>query len=284
MKKIFAALFSIMLMIAFSACTVDWGKGKVSFDPDLTIETGEGAVVVGGVRETSYDANGIKKLIIESTAGNIKISKGDTNRVEVKTEIKIKSSDKEAREAIAENIAVTEDRDASKITLKPKTKDKGEDPWKWARSEYGVLNLSINFEIQVPSSVEGFAVYENAGDVILEGVDGYADIKLNAGKISLNDVSLKGKNILKFNAGNVNFDGEIDEKASLEISGNAGNVKMKLPGDQRFDLSTSLIAGNISGNLITASKLGGKLQQKFNGGGAKIKIVLNAGNINIDKQ
>ena len=161
-----------------------------------------------------------------------------------------------------------------------------------ANKEHGSLRVDdVQTDLTIKSrhsnidalNIGGNAHVEDAhGRIIIEGVDGYLFASNEHGNVSARDIT--GSVTVRNSHGNIEV--TVDEPITRDytLSTRHANITLEIPEGSRVDIHASTSHGNInsavpleqikSRNDVTASG-------QLNGGGAKIELTNNFGNINI---
>jgi hypothetical protein len=146
--------------------------------------------------------------------------------------------------------------------------------WTWAQKEYGTSDFSINYVIELPSSIDRYEIKNNVGKIELRGLEGDFSIVSDVGSITLTDVEITGKSSVKSDTGSIKLDiREMDSGSSLKASSNIGAVSASLAPDLKCTVEAKSDLGTISGT--------GKGKQDFNGGGPLLSLSTDIGSISV---
>lgn len=278
-RNILVGMLVIVLSLILSACTINLGHNiGINRAQDVSDKT-----VSGGK---------FKSLEVSSPVGSVKVNKWDKNDLYIKvTKVNNGLGDNAKLLEELKNVEILYKEEGEKLIVKallPKFKDNG---------------ISVDFEISIPKDIIACKVESDVGDVRLSGVDGQIDVVNNVGRIeiersigrmnlramtgdvSVREGSLKGDCVLVSNAGRVMFDGTIDNQGSYSFTTNVGKVDITLPSSTAFEIDASANVGNINcGFNVSGNQNSTGIRGKVNGGGPKLTIVNNVGNISINKR
>lgn len=279
--KISILIVCTLVFALLSACSIDINGDKINMDGNISYTGGTNLI-----EEENFVQNteGVKTLEIVNNAGNINITRSDSEDVVVKFTKKVKGTDEKTKREIMDNIQIKMDKNGDKLTLSARSRDdNGSYVWDWARKLYKSVNVTIDYDIKVPEGVKIYKVDNNAGNTSFDNIAGELVVKQNAGEIKLVGVDLEGNSSFNMNAGNINMDALIDKADEVKISGTAGNINIKIPAASGMDIETKLVAGNLSGSFLSGTSIkSGTFKQKINGGGTRLLVNLTAGNVIID--
>lgn len=161
-------------------------------------------------------------------------------------------------------------------TLKISTHAKGskKDLWSWAQKKYGSSDFSINYVIQLPSTVENFRIHNDVGTIQIRDLRGTFDIDSDVGAISLQNVEVIGKSTVKTDTGSIGLEiSEMKSGSSLKAKSDIGMITASLGSDLKCTVSASSELGSITGT--SAGK------QDFNGGGPLLSLSTEIGAISV---
>lgn len=314
-----ALLLTFVMLILSAGCGVRINGKDYEFftskpDKNNNILGGIGSEI-SNTQEFSGDNEKSEKLKVSIGAGNITIKKAGGSKIEVKADKKVRGASGDTKKEIIDNMIVSLDEDGNTIEIKVKTKD-GKDFWTWKRNNHMTYQVSLNLDVELPDSIKeintdtgagnvnikeldaNITTHTGAGNITVGNVDGdiatdtgagNIDIDESSGKITaatgagnidIDDAAVTGSSKLNSGAGNVNFDGKIDELSSFNISTGMGNVDFKVPENSKMSLEVDTGVGNLSGSFIHKDD-NNKSHYKgdINGGGPSVKLNTGVGNI-----
>lgn len=279
--KICIPVAASMLMALLGACTVNVNGDKINLDGNISYTEGTNLTEEENLTQ---DAGDVTALEIVNSAGNINITRSDSNNVSVKITKKVKGTDENEKKEIMGNIKIEMNKDGDKLTLSARSKDEsGSYIWDWVSRLYKSVTVTMDYDIKVPEGVRVYKIDNTAGNTSLDAVSGEISIKQNAGDIRLTGVSLEGNSSFAMNAGNIELDAAVNRAEEVKVAGTAGNINIKIPEGSGVDLDTNLLAGNLSGSFLSGLSIkSGSYKQEINGGGTRLLVTLTAGNVIID--
>lgn len=223
-----------------------------------------------GVRVQTYVYSGpVRKVIVQSRAGNIEVS-GGQERVEVE-------SSRGTFEATLEGDVLTL-RNGFDLANFPKGMDWLNDPFKALQ---GIL--PSNLEILLPDGVEVFEIQSVAGNIEISDVSARVILDVKAGNIELSETtSFQIHNT----AGNVEVSGCLKNNEKSSIHSTAGNVEVSLEHGSSVRVSASVQAGNIDLDGFNVSKrdkrmVGESVEATLGSGEGSLEIRVQAGNLDL---
>lgn len=279
--KVSILIVCAIVLTVLSACSIDIIGDKLNLDGNISYTEGTNLIEEENLAQ---NAEGVKTVEIVNNAGNINITRSDSDDVVVKFTRKVKSTDEKTRKEIMDKINVNIDKNGDKIILSARSSDEsGSYIWDWVSKLYKSSNVTIDYDIKVPAGIKIIRVDNNAGNTAFDTVAGEINVMQNAGEITLTGVSLEGKSSFSMNAGNINMEASIDKADEVKVNGTAGNINIKIPEASRFELETKLLAGSLSGSFLAGTSIkSGTYKQEVNGGGKRLLVTLTAGNVIID--
>lgn len=142
--------------------------------------------------------------------------------------------------------------------------------------------LPVQLEVRVPENLQNLEVRLLAGDLDVLNVQGFVEIDLSAG-----DLTLEGASRFMVNA----KAGDIKVKAKLEggessVRALAGDVKVQLLPGSSVALTASVTAGDVSakGFILTQTEkrlTGGSLEGRLGAARGKLQCSLTAGDLDV---
>ena len=234
-------------------------------------------------QEILEDKQDGEQFVVSNNAGNIKFKKSLTSQIEIKADKIVRGASIENKQSILDNMNIKLERSDKVINVVLKTKD-GNDFWEWQKDNFKVFQVTINFDISLPEGVNVIEASTGAGNVDIDDVVAKLALKTGAGNIDVQGVSALGDNLLSTGAGNISFDGNVNDISSFDISTGVGNVKFEVPENTKMSLEADTGVGVLSGSFIKTED-----NNKFyfvgdvNGGGPSVKLNTGVGNVKADK-
>lgn len=223
-----------------------------------------------GERVQTYVYSGpVRKVIVQSRAGNIEVS-GGQERVEVE-------ASRGSFEATLEGDVLTL-RNGFDLANFPKGMD-------WLSNPLGALQgiLSSNLEISLPDGMEVLEIQSVAGNIEISDVSARVILDVKAGNIALSDpTSFQIHNT----AGNVEVSGCLVGTEKSSIHSTAGNVEVSLEHGSSVRVLASVQAGNIDLDGFRVSKrdkrmVGESVEATVGAGEGSLEIRVQAGNLDL---
>lgn len=283
MRKTIPAASITLALLLTTACSMNIGGDQLNLSGNVSYDKG---TYLTEEQNLARNVASIEKLEISDNAGNITVKGTVSEDISIKAIKKVKGTNEELKREVMGNIDISIEESGNTLSVYPSSKDgKKNDLWKWAEQYYKGTQVTVDFELEVPSNVKVYMIKNNAGNISLSDMTGEITIKNNAGNIELDSVSLTGSNDIQLNAGNINVDSDISGASKLSVLNTAGNISLKLPENSAFNLAAKLTAGNISGSFLSGTHIvSGTYKQEINGGGAEVNVTSVAGNVTIDSK
>ncbi|MGN6811171.1 MAG: DUF4097 family beta strand repeat-containing protein [Thermomicrobiales bacterium] len=205
-----------------------------------------GAAIVAGasssvVSETktvnppSVPVSGTPTLQIENTAGSVRIVTGSSTSISVRAELTARNISHAFARRDLDQMNVTITPDGQKVVVHTETGS----GWGWWVRRQVAMTVTVpantNLDLQV-----------SAGDVTVDGVTGTVTTQVNAGSLTLRDITINDGSTVQVNAGSAHIDGTLASRASLNVNVNAGSVDLRLPPNTAARLDATATAGSIS--------------------------------------
>lgn len=209
----------------------------------------------------SINADGRDKIEINNEFGNVTVSRGSGDSVEIEAEIEIDNNDEEYAKNISESIISVDDGSPIVITAKPQEYYKGNGTIRNVSIDYTVKvpeNLSVYVKnsfggIDIRSAPRSVNVENSHGSVNTNSIAGDLYIENSFASVNVNGVGGKaevhnrnGSVIVKNVNGSLTVENEF---ASVKVSDIKGNAKIT-------DKNGSVDAEKIGGNLEIDNKFG----------------------------
>lgn len=225
---------------------------------------------------TSAEVGSATILSLDNAVGQIEIvaGEGDTINVTATVIAHNKAKDKFAAEVLDKAEATVKiSGDKLVVTTHAKENPK-KDLWSWAQKKYGTSDFSINYVIEVPSSIDRYEINNNVGTIQLYGLQGLFHIASDVGSIVLEDVNIADTSTVKSDTGNIRLDiRDMQSSSSLKASSSLGAITASLAPDLNCTVEAKSDLGQISGI--------GKGKQDLNGGGPLLSLSTDIGSISV---
>lgn len=191
------------------------------------------------VTQPPIAVSGVPTIDARNTAGSIRVVTGRADQVEVRATVRARGFSRAAarRELEQTGIAprVSEGAGGTVVTLDAR---QGGD-WPIFGGDSSEVTITVP-----PRS--NLILNMSAGNIEVRDVTGAFTIEANGGNTELEGVTFTSASRIESNAGNVTIDGELADKADLEIRGTAGNINVTLPGRTATRLDASATPGEIT--------------------------------------
>lgn len=250
---------------------INGGLNKIKADDEETINS---------------DAKDASKLHVINVTGNISIEKSSADKIQVKVKKTVYGQvDDEVKKVLEQINASVETKDGTTI-IKAVTQD-GQDFWQWKQKNYPMLNVNVDFMVEIPADLPDYQVTLVTGNIDIKDLNGSFAIENTTGNITLEDVTMRKSNSIDLVTGNITLTGNVKDAETLIVSNVTGNVSVSLPDDINATIKAKLTTGQIGGKLIGTEKSvigGGSVTKTLGDGTMKIDIKNVTGNITIGKR
>lgn len=185
-------------------------------------------------------------ITITNTAGQITVTHGDMQQVNVTATKKARASSSQAARNLLNEITVKADSTANGARITAVT------------GPSGVLNQKqVNLVVTVPHTSD-VTVTMNAGTVTITEISGKLNVTNDAGSVDLRNITLEGASTVSLSAGTLTFNGALAKDASVTATVNTGNANIRLPADSatRFDAKTNVGSISVTKWAATINKSG----------------------------
>ncbi|MFT4575896.1 MAG: hypothetical protein ACI9SI_000811 [Polaribacter sp.] len=183
-----------------------------------------------------YSVNRDATVGINNKYGNVNIITWNKNKVEITVEITVKGNDLSTVEKKLRNIEIEFNANSNMVSAKTRF-EKSSRSWSfWGNSKN--TSYKINYTVKMPRS-NNVKVNNDYGNILLNEIDGTADINCDYGKITLGDLNnsdntinidyTKGSSINFMKAGSVNADYSkltIDKTDRVDVNSDYSTVNI----------------------------------------------------------
>jgi len=266
--KQFVITLIISMAFTFTAC----GNIHLSSNDDLQL-----------IKEKSFNISPGKKLLVEISSGDVKVTYWDKDEVYIKI-----FGNENAMEKMNFNMEGTEEM--IKISGKKKSSISS-----W------FSNVNVEVEIKVPAQFN-LDISTAGGDIKCGGITGEAELNTSGGDIwadkfsGIMNASTSGGNIFLFcNNAQINAEtsgGDIKleyegENKGIDLSTSGGDIEVKVPKEINASMELSTSGGDVSCSLNMSNvkkSSGSRLIGDLNGGGQKLSAHTSGGDITVSEK
>lgn len=201
-------------------------------------------LILSGCNETKINDSIVEslgtqdELVLKNRIGKIKIVQSESDKIAVNTIKKAKSDDNDKEKEIIDNIGIRVDKDGNKIIIKEYLKsDAQKNLWEWIQKEYGSVNVSIEYNVEIPNKFRLINISSDIGDIEVQNLKGEFAVSNNIGDITLNDVDINGNSNILSNLGSVSVNAQkIDGAKEINITSRVGDVDLNVPENSKYNL------------------------------------------------
>ncbi|MGZ3680362.1 MAG: DUF4097 family beta strand repeat-containing protein [Ktedonobacterales bacterium] len=194
--------------------------------------------------------SGMPTLDVTNAAGSITVERGTADQVKVVYSKRAHDvSQRDAQRAL-DDMIVSISQTGNTITVEVKSPTA-------ANMEAFGSQRSVDLTLDVPSATS-FQLRQMAGNVHVSDVRGALMVNVQAGNVDLRNVSLIGNSSVRLGAGNVTFDGSLQNGSALDMRVATGNVDVVLPPDAAVHITADTAMGDVTtaGWPITPTRSG----------------------------
>ena len=234
---------------------------------------------------TALDMRKAEKLQVLNETGNIDVSKTSGSQIKITMKKEVRGQVDEEVKSVLDEIAIFAQFDGDTCVIKAVTQN-GDDFWKWKQKSHPMLNVNVNFYVELPEDLSDYDVKLVTGNIDIRDLAGSFTVNNTTGNLTLRDLTMTGTNKVRLITGNITVDADILDADNLDVSNITGNVDLSLPAETNASFSVRLTTGNIGGSLLgqNSTTLGGADINKTLGSGKTDVSVENVtGNISINK-
>lgn len=264
---------------------VKHGLGEATVGVEQAVQSGAAkvaeqinAVSLSKELNTAIKADSASTLVVENTVGEVKITSGNSESITVNVKAMVVTHsglNQETERKILDNAEVTVQADGNELKVSTHAKNEPKkDLWTWAQKKYGFSDFSINYEIEVPATMDEYHISNNVGAIRLHGLKGTFHIDSNVGAIVLGAVQFSGKSTVESNTGSIELDIRgMESESSLKARSDIGKITADLSSGLKCTVSTKSELGQITGS--------GSEKKEMNGGGPLISLSTQIGSITV---
>ncbi|MGN7760420.1 hypothetical protein [Paenibacillus sp. 22594] len=262
---------------------VKQGLGEATVGVEQAVQSGVAKVAeeinAGSLSKelnTAKKADSASALVLENSVGEVKITSGNSDSITVKATVVAHSGlNQETERKILGSAEVTVQADGNELKVSTHAKSEPKkDLWTWAQKKYGFADFSINYEIEIPATMDEYHISNNVGAIRLHGLKGTFHIDSNVGAIVLEAVQFSGKSTVESNTGSIELDIRgMKSESSLKVRSDIGKITADLSSGLKCTVSTKSELGQITGN--------GSARKEMNGGGPLISLSTQIGSITV---
>ncbi len=228
--------------------------------------------------EETFDFKPGGKLLLSNSNGKITIEAWDEERVQVKAELRIRASNRDEAEKIAQR-AIEIDYTPEEIRITTKGwRDKSFWDFLLGRRK----GVSVNYTLAVPRRVN-LEIRSVNGRIGIANIEGRIEARTTNGGIGILGVS--GSVNARTTNGGVRAElREVNPNELMSFTTTNGGIKVCLPQTIKADISASTTNGTIHTDLsleVRGSFNSRNIRGKINGGGALIELHTTNGGISI---
>lgn len=216
-------------------------------------------------------------LSVNNPVGEVEVTSTTGDQITVSATILAHNNNarKSDREKILNDAEISIDVSGKTVEVSTHSKSNPKkDLWTWAQDKYGDSNFSINYRIEIPTSINKYQITNNVGHIFLRNLEGNYLITSNVGAIDIEGANFTGKSSVESNTGSIRMDiAGMKSDSSLKAKTNVGSLSAVLADGMKC----SLVAKSELGQIIGVE--GGK--QDINGGGPLVSLSSDIGAITV---
>lgn len=188
------------------------------------------------------DTAEISKILVRTDVGNVKVKLGETENIQVETQLEISYNDKlsdENAESLLDESTPDIDVEDNVLSFKSLTSasksltltDKSIIDWFDMMTESNNYNISCNVTITVPASITDFEIETDVGNVVVDGVSGKYNVSTDVGNIDVLNIAVSADSTLSADVGNITASlADNTAAAKLDVSSDVGDISFDLGG------------------------------------------------------
>jgi hypothetical protein len=235
--------------------------------------------------EEVYDFNPGGDVIVRAVNGGIEVSSWSQDKVEIKSEVKVRAGSHREAEELLEEVEIVIDHDSDRIRIEadyPKRLG-GKGFFNWAFGSNA--SVWVRYWIKVPEKANIDLKTVN-GSLEVENVEGRAELETTNGGVEASE--MKGTVRIETTNGSVRVKvNSFSDSDEITIRTINGSVRLALPSDVSSDLEASTVNGSIHSDfpLTVQGKLSKRhLDGKIKEGGGRISLGTVNGSVTISER
>jgi hypothetical protein len=182
--------------------------------------------------------SGMPTLDVTNAAGSITVERGTAEQVKVVYSKRAHDvSQRDAQRAL-DAMIVSISQTGNTITVEVRS------PTAASMEAFGSQH-SVDLTLDVPA-VTSLQLRQMAGNVRVSDVSGTLMVNVQAGNVDLRNVSLAGSSSVRLGAGNVTFDGSLQNGSALEMRVATGNVDVALSPNAAVHITADTALGDVT--------------------------------------
>lgn len=181
------------------------------------------------------------QLSILNGAGFINIKHTSESEVKIVATLELSGGSNSEQATKREQLVLVPELVNNTLIIEAKAKD-GADYWTWIRKNLNADKTKINYEIQIPESIETVKIYNAVGNVTATGVKSSMDIEVYTGNITGTSLFPQNYTNSIIYTGNINMTYSDTRNAALLKSRIVvGNIKVKMPSGVNYTIDNNKV-------------------------------------------
>lgn len=190
-------------------------------------------------------------LSVCNAIGDVTITNSDNENVKVSVDL-VQSKNLDDIDKKLGNIFVNPKLDNGVVFYEPLCKnDETRDFWEWSSKELNDNGISVNFNIEIPSTIKEVRVYDSIGDIDFKDITAKIYAQTDIGQITGSNITPLDNGTFKVNCAinkneicKLNF--KLDDNGELKVNDPRDNAGINL-NFASIDEANNIIAGTKSG-------------------------------------
>jgi len=219
-------------------------------------------------RTVNLDPQGT--VIIDSLRGSVHITTWDRADVEIKARVEAAgSSSEDMRRFRLANVGIDSSANSVHIRTEVPTHCCGNDSGR---------NPDVHYAVRVPRTAR-LRIHDHASHIEIEDLSGPLELDTHRGTARIHQ--LAGPLDLVTHRGDADIDFAAFQGPS-RVETHRGKIELRLPRDSRFDLESTVDRkASLHSSFSMLATVGRRIQGTVNGGGPRLELVAEKGNINL---
>ncbi|HLJ80703.1 MAG TPA: DUF4097 family beta strand repeat-containing protein [Ktedonobacterales bacterium] len=189
--------------------------------------------------DKTFTVSGAPTLIIHSAVGTVHVNPGAGDQITLHATKQARALTHAQAQSDLDNITITTTQTGNVVNIQVDGTNGG-----------GLVlfnSLRIDLNVTTPANTS-LSVVEDAGTLDASGLTGKLTAQVNAGSMTLDDMTMATGSSLHVNAGSLSVDGALQPGASLLVEVNAGSADVTLPHNTNAHVDATASAGSVDVN------------------------------------
>lgn len=189
--------------------------------------------------DKTFSVGGVPTLVIHGQLGSVHVNAGSAGQVLLHATKRVRVLTHAQAQSELDAITITTNQTGNVVTIEVNNTFAG------GPRLFNTQEIDLN--VTTPANTN-LNVVERAGSLDATGLTGTLMAEVNAGSVTLDNMTMADGSLLRVNAGSLSVDGALQSHASLTVNVNAGSLDLTLPKNTSAHLDASASAGSVHVN------------------------------------